>query len=647
MTDIAKIALLLAVVASVYSALAFFFGVRRSYPPLLASARNGVFATMGLVTLASLILLYALVTHHFEIAYVASYTSRDMSLPYLAGAFWAGNAGSLLLWTWLLSIFAVLLLLLSRNKSQSLVAYSSVVVMATLTFFLILMYVVANPFDELGFTPADGTGLNPLLENPGMLLHPPALLGGYVACTIPFALALGALATMAPQGEWLASARRWALTAWLLLGIGNLIGMWWAYVELGWGGYWAWDPVENAGLMPWLAATALLHALAMQRARQIFRIWVVVLVILAFELCIFGTFLTRSNILSSVHTFNESGMEPFFLTFIGISLIAAVGLLLYRRKSLVSEKEGESLLSKEASFTLTNLILVGGTFVVLLGTIFPLLREWVTGDSTGLDRSFYDKVMGPIFLVLLFVLAICVFLRWRRTDGGTILRRGVLPLSVALVLGLILFALGIREWYALVLFPLFAFAAFSILSVWAREVMARRRVRNENPVRAFAGSLLANRPRYGGMVVHLGILLLAVGIVGSSFYQAETESALAAGESMTIEGYTLTYEGVQVDQGTSKTILTATLSVRHGNKDLGSLRPQKIAHRNYDQLVTEVAIRSTPVEDLYVILAGWNEGATLVTFQVLVNPLVLWIWVGGALVVLGGLIAFWPRRRIS
>jgi len=643
MADIGQIALILAVACSLYAALAFFIGTTKGQAWLVTSARNAVLATLGLVTLASLTLIYALITHHFEISYVASHTSRDMSLVYILSAFWAGNAGSLLLWAWLLSIFAVTMVIQNWSRSKPLLAYASIVAMLTEAFFLILIVAVANPFEKLHFTPNDGFGLNPLLENPGMLFHPPALLGGYVAFTIPFALAIAAMITAAPDREWLGAARSWALLAWLLLGIGNVIGAWWAYVELGWGGYWAWDPVENAGLMPWLVGTAFLHSVAMQRRRGMFKIWVMALIILAFNLCIFGTFLTRSNILSSVHTFNEAGMEPFFLTFIGISLVGSLGLLFYRRNSLRSEKGAESLVSKEASFTLTNVVLLVGTFVVLLGTIFPLISEGVRGVSTSVSESFFNRVMGPIFLLLILVLGICGLLGWRRTKSRSVIRSGLPPLAAALLLCPVLFVIGIREWYALVLFPFCAFVAFSQLATWYREVMARRRVKGGNPLTAFLGSLQANKPRYGGMIVHLGIILIAVGVIGSSFYQVEAEAALMPGDSMTIKGYTLTYEGMSLDHSSTKMIVITTLSVYNSDKLVGELKPEKIFHRSYEQTVTEVAIRSTPIEDLYLILAGWTEDGT-VTFKALVNPLMLWIWVGGGFLLLGGVIAFWPGR---
>ncbi len=346
MADIGYIALFLALLASVYSAIAFVFGWRGRHPALIKSARNSLLAVCGLVSISVAILTYALVTHNFQIEYVASYTSRDLSLSYLISALWAGNAGSLLFWAWLLSICASVVILQKRDTGKGLVPYASSIIMVTQAFFIILLLSVSNPFHKLAFIPAEGMGLNPLLENPGMLIHPPTLLIGYVGFTVPFAFAMAALLTRKLGDEWLITIRRWTLMAWLFLGVGNLIGAWWAYVELGWGGYWAWDPVENASFMPWLVATAFLHSIMMQRRRGMLKVWNMVLIILTFSLVIFGTFLTRSGILSSVHTFSDSALGPFFLSFIGIILFGSLGLLYYRKEELKGEGKSDDEIQK-------------------------------------------------------------------------------------------------------------------------------------------------------------------------------------------------------------------------------------------------------------------------------------------------------------
>ena len=644
MADIGYIALFLALVASVYSAIVFIFGARRGHQALSQSAKNGLLAVFGLTSVAVLILITALLTHNFQIEYVALYTSRDLSVPYLLSALWAGNDGSLLFWGWILSLFAVIVVLQKRDIGKPLVPYAAAVTMVIEAFFLILMLFMTNPFKELSFIPADGRGLNPLLENPGMIFHPPTLLAGYVGLTIPFAFAIAALLTRRFGDEWIISIRRWTLMAWLLLGIGNILGAWWAYVELGWGGFWAWDPVENAGLMPWLVATAFLHSIMMQRRRGMLKVWNMVLVILSFSLAIFGTFLTRSGVLSSVHSFGESSLGPFFVGFLGITLIGSFALLVSRNDELKGEAEMESLVSRESTFLLNNLLFIGAAFAIFLGTVFPLISEAVRGVKISVREPFFDQVNGPIFLAIILLAGICTLIGWRRASPRNLVRNLLLPIVLALGVGIILFIVGIRQWYALIAFMISGFVLATIFYEWVRGTIARHRMRGDNHVKAFLGLIGANRPRYGGYIVHISIILMTIGVVGSTFFDAETEATLQVGDTMDIEKYTLEYENIDYFETESKEVATAALSVYNQGEFIGVLTPEKYFHRSYDQGVTEVAIRSTLSEDLYVILLGWDgEGAA--TFKVLVNPLVNWMWIGGIVFVIGSLISFWPERR--
>jgi len=643
MADIGYITLFLALVASIYSAIAFIFGAKGKHPTLTGSARNSLLAVCGLVSISVAVLVYALVTHDFQIEYVAAYTSRDTSLPYLLSALWAGNNGSLLFWGWLLSVFAAVVVLQKRDRNRELVPYASSIVMVTEAFFLILLLSASNPFHKLLPVPADGMGLNPLLENPGMILHPPILLAGYVGFAIPFAFAVAALLTRRLGDEWIIAVRRWALLAWLLLGVGNIIGAWWAYVELGWGGYWAWDPIENAGLMPWLVATAFLHSTMMQRRTGMLKVWNMVLVILTFSLVIFGTFLTRSGILSSVHTYAESALGPFLLAFFSIIIFGSLGLLYSRTKELKGDVEMKSLISREGAILLNNLLLVGAALAIFIGTVFPVISEAVRGVKVSIGAPFFNQVSGSIFLAIILLTGLCTLIGWRRASIKNLIGNFLWPLVAALVLGIGLFILGIKEWYALVAFSLCGFVLCTILYEWFRETRARHRMRAENYLKAFWGLIWANKPRYGGYIVHIAIILIAVGVIGSSVYDVEKEAALKPGESMAIKGYTLTYKGMDRYQTQSKLVVTATLSVYNEGKLIGELVPEKYFHRSYQQAVTEVAIRTTLLEDLYVILVGWDEDGTT-AFKVLVNPLVNWIWIGGGVLVLGGLIAFGPGQ---
>jgi cytochrome c-type biogenesis protein CcmF len=534
--------------------------------------------------------------------------------------------------------------------------------MVTQAFFLVLLLTVSDPFQELSFIPADGRGLNPMLENPGMIFHPPTLLLGYVGLTIPFAFAIAALLTRRLGDEWLIAIRRWTLLAWLFLAIGNILGAWWAYVELGWGGYWAWDPVENASFMPWLVATAFLHSIMMQRRRGMLKVWNMVLIILTFALTLFGTFLTRSGVIASVHTFAESPLLGYlFLSFIGVTLIGSLVLLYYRSADLKSEAEMESLVSRESTFLLNNLLLVGAAFAIFLGTIFPVISEAVRGVKISVGPPFFNQVNGPIFLVIILLTGICALIGWRRASIRNLVRNFLWPLVMALALGIVLFIVGMRQWYALIAFFLCGFVLFTILYEWFRGTRARHRMRAENYLKAFFGLILANRPRYGGYIVHIAIILIATGIVGSSFYDTEEFVILEPGESMTIKSpatnrnYTLTYENIDYFSTQSRQVFTATLSVYNQERLIGGLMPEKYFHRSHGS-ITEVAIRSSFLEDLYVIpdTNFWAADGTVIfdeedpaAFTVLINPLVGWMWIGGVVLVLGGLIAFWPDRQKS
>lgn len=645
-SDIGFVTLLLALVASIYSVIAHIFGARNNHQTLIQSARNSLIAACGLLSIAVIALTYALVAHNFQIAYVAAYTNRDLSLIYRLSALWAGNDGSLLFWTWLLSAVATVVVLQKREMGKALIPYAASVIMLTQTFFLIVLLLLSNPFEKTAFIQTDGRGLNPLLENPGMILHPPTLLMGYVLFTIPFAFAIAALLTKRLGDEWIITIRRWTLLAWLFLGLGNVLGAWWAYVELGWGGYWAWDPVESASFMPWLTATAFLHSIMMQRRRGMLKIWNMVLIIITFALSIFGTFLTRSGILSSVHTFSESSLGPFFLVFIGIILFGSLGLLYYRSDDLKGEAEMESLVSRESTFLLNNLLLVGAAFAIFVGTTFPLISEAVRGVKITVGPPFFNQVTAPIFLAIIILTGVCALIGWRRATLKNLVRNFLWPLLTAILVGIILFIAGIRTGFAITAFFVCSFVLFTISYEWFRGTRARHRMRNENYAVAFWGLIAANRPRYGGYIVHIGILLMAIGIVGSSFYNTEQDATLVTGDSMNIGQYTLTYDDFDYFETRSKEVVSATLSVRKEDKLLYVLTPEKYFHQSYEQPVTEVAIHGNLAEDLYVILVGWDTQG-LTTFKVLINPVVNWIWIGGFLLILGGLISFWPEKQRS
>ncbi|MFH1646997.1 MAG: cytochrome c-type biogenesis CcmF C-terminal domain-containing protein [Chloroflexota bacterium] len=643
MSVIGYAALFLALASSLYAAGAYIIGARGKHPSLVASARSVLLLSGGLITLAVLLLLAALLSHNFRIEYVAAYSSQSTPLAYLVTALWAGNDGSLLFWVWLLSIFAVIVVLQRRDDNRELVPYASAVIMIVQAFFLLLLVSVASPFSQLPFAPADGRGLNPMLENPGMILHPPALLVGYVGFTVAFAFAIAALWSRRLGSDWLTAVRRWTLFSWLLLGVGNIIGAWWAYVELGWGGYWAWDPVENAGLMPWLLATAFLHSIMIQRRKGMLRVWSMVLIILTFNLAIFGTFITRSGVLSSVHTYGESSIGPFFLIFLIIALLGSLGLLYYRREELRGGEEIEDLVSSESSFLLNNILLVGAAFVIFVGTVFPGITEAIRGVRIEVGKSFFNQVNGPIFLAIILLVGLCTLIGWRKTLLRKLGRDLLWPLGIAVVLAVVLLILGVRQWQALAASFICSLVFWVILYRWLQDARNAKQSEKGNYFQTFWRLLSGNRTRYGGYLVHLAVVIMAVGVIGSSIYDVEKEASLRQGETLTIKGYNLVFQGLQLQETPDKQVVTASLLVYHGDRYIGTMKPEKYFHRSFEQPVTEVAIYANALEDLYVILAGWDDTGTA-AFTVLVNPLVAWLWVGGGVFLLGGVVAFWPDR---
>ncbi|MBI2869782.1 MAG: heme lyase CcmF/NrfE family subunit [Chloroflexi bacterium] len=644
MPDVAYAALFLALAVSVYAGVVYVIGARSGNAERIASARNAVFAVFILMTVAEAIMIAALFGRDFRIEYVANYTDRSLSFFYTLSAIWAGNRGSLLFWAWVLSGCSALMVFQKREVARDMVPYAAAVAMFTQVFFLLLLVSVSNPFARLPFTPADGAGLNPLLENPGMFIHPPTQLIGYIGFTVPFAFAVAALITGNLGDDWIRASRRWTLISWTILGIGNMAGSWWAYYVLGWGGYWAWDPVENAGLLPWLVSTAFLHSAMMQRRRGILKQWNMVLIILTFVLSIFGTFLTRSGVLGSVHSFAESALGPFFVAFMAVSLVIPLVLLIYRGTSLKGEAEIESAISRESTFLLNNLLLVSATFAVFLGTVFPLISEAVTGAKITVGPPFFNQVLTPIFLGIIFLTGICTMIGWRRASVKNLVRNFIVPVAATLLLVAVLFVSGVQAWYALLAVGLCVFVLFSITYEWLRGARARHRTQGENYIKAFFSLLMANRPRYGGYIVHVGIMVMALGMIGMSFADGK-EVTLRTGESVNLNSYTLTYRALDRIETQSKVLFTTTLAVQNQGKPIGLIIPEKYFHRVHTQPVTVAAVRSTLLEDLYVILINWEEDGASASFKIMANPLVNWMWIGMAVLVLGALVAFWPERQ--
>jgi cytochrome c-type biogenesis protein CcmF len=596
---------------------------------LAAVGRRAFYAGTAGLAGASAMLLGALLSRDFTVAYVFEHTDRSLSLPLTAAAFYGGQEGSLLYWALLLAAMGSVSLAAGVAISARLTAYANAVLAGIVGFFLVVMVFVASPFALLPVTPTDGLGLNPLLRDGGMLIHPPFLLAGYSAFAVPFAFAIAALLAGRQDAGWVAHTRRYALVAWGLQSVGLTLGMWWAYHVLGWGGYWGWDPVENAALMPWLATTAYIHSAQVQERRGTLRAWNFGLVIAAFLLSILGTFLVRSGILPSVHSFAVSPLGPWFFGFL-VSAIALSGVALARRSGqLRSPEPVEAAVSREGAFLLQNVLLVALTAAVLWGTLLPLLSG-LTGRELVVGAPYYERAGAPIMLALLALLAVGPLAPWRRLRGGWLrLVRWQLA-GAALTLAALL-AGGVRQPGALVAFPLVAAGLVTCLVEYGRGVAFASRLSGPWPLAA-ARVLGRNRRRYGAYLAHAGILVVAAGLAGSHLWQQTREATLRPGESVTVGSHTLTYEGMASRSAGDHGELVARL--RMGGE---TLEPARLTYPSLGgQALTRVAISSTPLDDVYVVLAGADGSGVALT--VFVNPLVTWIWVGGALLVAGVLL---------
>ena len=642
--DIGYFALCLALAAAGYAIVASVLGAQRQHLALVRSGENGLLAVCGLLTIAVLALWYALIVHDFQVLYVAENSNRAMSLFYVISALWGGQSGSLLFWGWILSLYGAAVVLVNRHRYRSLMPYVVASMAITSFFFVVIHLFASDPFQRLSFTPADGRGLNPLLQHPVMAIHPPMLYLGMVGMAVPFAFAMAALVTRQLDNTWLRAARRWMLIPWTFLGAGLLLGGKWAYVELGWGGYWGWDPVENSSLMPWLAGTAFLHSIMIQERRGMLKIWNMVLVILTYGLCIFGTFITRSGIISSVHAFAQSNVGSYFATFLVLLLVSSIGLLLIRMKDLKADNRLESFISRETAFLLNNWILIGMLFAVLWGTTFPLISEMFSGEQITVGPPFFNRINVPIGLVLLFLTGAGPLFAWRRTTVASLRKNFALPVAVGLATAAVVATLGVRDLYALVSLVLCAFVIATICLEFHQGTRARMRSNDESYGRALYRLSSKSRRRYGGYMVHLSMIMLFVGFTGKAF-TVEKEFVLEYGESFQLDDYTFTYEALAHSEDANKTVDAAAVTLSQAGEFLSTMIPERHFYKSFEQGTTEVSIFSRLREDIYLILVGYSQGGQSAKFQVYLNPLVNWVWIGGVVFVLGSLWAMWPTAR--
>jgi cytochrome c-type biogenesis protein CcmF len=611
-------------------------------------------ATCGLIFIATFSLVYLFFSDSYWVSYVVAHSNRDLSTFYKIAALWSGQEGSLLFWSFLLAIYVFSALFVYRNKNGELMPYVGVVLAGVQIFFLTLNNFVASPFKVLAtpgangaleiFTRADGNGLNPLLQYPEMVIHPPNLYSGYTGFTIPFAFALGALLARYPGEKWIHLTRKWTMIAWCFQTAGVLLGAHWAYAVLGWGGYWGWDPVENASLLPWLTGTAFLHSVMMQEKRGMMKVWNVWLVFLTFMLCILGTTLTRSGIVSSVHAFAQSSIGNWFVGFLALILVVCFVAYVKNRDYLKSENQLDSIVSRESSFLFNNLILLVSCVAVLSGTLFPVFSEWLSGSRISVGAPFFNKVNIPLGLILLFLTGVGPLLAWRKTSGDSLKRNFGWPSLFSLAVGAVVFALGLHEFYSLVCLILCVFVATTIVMEFYRGARVVRARSGASFAASAVDLTLRNTRRYGGYIVHMGMVLIFVGLAGAAFNK-DVQKDMQIGSTLQIGRYNLLLQSFESKPERNYTSERMVVEVMQNNKPLMMLYPERRFFQTNQESGTMVAIYSTLRDDLYVVYAGQSPETQTPVIHAYLNPLVKWIWLGGAIVVMGTIVTLLPNRR--
>ena len=646
-------AVLVALCLATYGAVAAVVGVRRRNGALIHSAQLTAYANFALLSLANLAMIYALVTHDFSISYVAQVGSRATPLFFTVISLWGALEGSILFWGWILSGYTASVVFFTKGKLGSLGTYALATMLLVGVFFYLLLLFPANPFHAVSPLPPDGPGPNPLLQNhPLMAVHPPFLYMGYVGMTVPFAFAMGALISGKLDDTWLRTTRRWTIVAWICLSLAIMFGMWWSYDVLGWGGYWAWDPVENASFMPWLTATAFLHSVMVQERRGMLRVWNLTLIVVTFLLTILGTFLTRSGILSSVHAFTEGTIGYWFLGFIAFVLIVSLALLSGRSPELRSQGSLDRLASREMSFLGNNLFLSAFCATVLLGTLFPLVAEALRGIKVSVGGPFFNLYTVPLMVGLLFLLGVGPALPWRGLAPGTARRQFLPPALAGLAVLALAVALRVPSAWAAAAFSFAAFAATANVQEFVAGTAARMKAHRESAPLALVRLITANRRRYGGYFAHFGIIAVAVGITASATYRSEREITLKPGETVTVHGYTVRLDQLTAQEQPQRFVVTAEMSVVNAaGHTLATLGPRQNFFRTSEQPVNTPGVRSGVLDDLYINLLAFERNGSAATVHVIVQPLVAWIWLGGLIVALGAAFGALPlprrtRRRV-
>jgi cytochrome c-type biogenesis protein CcmF len=664
--NIGYFTLVIAFLVAAYAAGMAIFGVVNKKPSFVESARRAMLLTFPLISISCLAIIILIVTGRYEYEYVATVASESMPLYLKITALWGGQAGSLVFWSWLMAAFTTGVSLRKWDRDREFLPWVIVVAMITLDFFLMLVIFVENPFARLWQSidgrqltamfqpqgalpifPVDGNGLNPLLRHIGMVIHPPMLYLGFVSYVIPYAFAMAALVTGRSDARWIRITRRWSLVAWLFLSLGLILGGRWAYDVLGWGGYWGWDPVEIAAFMPWLTGTAFLHSVMTQEKRGILKHWNMVLIILTYALVIFGTFLTRSGVLSSVHSFAQSAIGPLFFIFIGVTFISSVALLIYRWGELKGENHLDSMFSREALFLLNNLLFIGVLVICFWGVLFPIISEIVTGQKVTVGPPFYERATSPLWAGLLFLMGVAPMSVFGRASWQRLGRSLWKPAAAAVLSVPILIVSGVSNVPALIGYTLAFFVIFVTLYEFWRGALARRGRHGENFFVALVRLIARDRRRYGGYIIHLGAVLMAFGIIGIEIFQTETQGTIASGEQITLGRYTMIYDSISIwDAPDGRNVARATVDVYRDGKPVGQVYPRRDFFYDSQQSMTIPGVRSTLEDDFYVLLVGWEPiAADGATFKIYHNPMVNFVWTGGIVFIIGTMVTTWPTKE--
>ncbi len=640
-------AVLLALLAASFGVVVGYVGGARQSQRMLRMTENAAYMFSAAMVFANIVMLRALLTHDFSVKYVAQVGSLASPTWVTIVSLWSSLEGSILFWGAILGVYTAAFTYFNREAYREYMAYALGTVLFVAAFFALLVAGVANPFTAMAQVPADGPGPNPLLQNHIlMVIHPPSLYLGYVGMTIPFGIAVAALLRGRLSEGWLKPLRRWTMIPWTFLSIGIVLGGWWAYEVLGWGGYWAWDPVENASLLPWLAATGYLHSTVVQERRRILKAWTLSLVLGAFLLTILGTFMTRSGVFNSVHSFTQSPIGPVFLTFLALVMLGSIGLLVGRAHLLESEGRIEALVSRESAFLLNNLVFVVLTFTVLLGTIFPLITEAVRGTQVSVGEPYFNRMAVPIGLLMVFMMGVGPVLPWGKPRGAEVLRSFAVPVAAFAVVIAVCFALGVHAWLALFTFGLCGFAMAVTLREMTAPARERQKRRGESFFKALAGSIGANRRRFGGYIVHISVIIIVAAVSASATYKTTTEASLKVGDSFQVGEYTITYDRGGLKKQPHRDMVLAHMTVKRGDEVIGYMAPALNYYDNQREPIGTPDVFTINQKDLYLSLLSIERDGSRIGVRAFTLPLVAWLWYAIPVLAAGSLTALWPKRRV-